>query len=99
MTWYVQYTVTATAFICMFNVQVHIDKESEGGPSSANPVKLSWRQGEPAPVIMRQSSRTVVVHDGTAYLPVGKSVYSYTVSMPTGLSYQGANMNSLVWLL
>ena len=80
MTWYVQYTVSATAFICMFNVQVHIDKEGEGGPSSANPVKLSWRQGGPAPATMIQSSGTVVVHERTAYFSVNSSVYSYTMS-------------------
>ena len=80
MTWYVQYTVTATAFICMFNVQVHIDKQSEGGPSTANPVKLAWRQGEPACNYMRQILGTVVVHERTAYFSHEKSVYSYTMS-------------------
>ena len=78
MTWYAQYTVTATAFIC--NVQVHIDKESEGGPSSADPVKLTWRQGGPAPEDMKRSSGTVVVHERTAYFSVQTRVYSYTVS-------------------
>ena len=78
MTWYVQYTVTATAFICMFNVQVHIDKESEDGPSSADPVKLTWRKGEPAP---EHITGAVVVHERTAYFSVNTSVvYSYTVS-------------------
>ena len=84
MTLYVQYTVTATAFICMYNVQVHVDKESEGGPSSADPVKLTsrqgeptWRRGEPAPT---QLLGTVVVDERTAYLSVEYSVYSYTVS-------------------
>ena len=80
MTWYVQYTVTATAFICMFNVQVHIDKESEDGPSSANPVKIAWRRGEPAPKHMTHLSGTVVVHERCAYFSVERSVYSYTVS-------------------
>ena len=73
--------LTATTFICMFNVQVHIDKESEGGPSSADPVKLAWRQGGPAPKHMTQSSGTVVVHERTAYFSCEKSVYSYTVSV------------------
>ena len=77
MTWYVQYTVTATAFICMFNIQVHIDKESEGGPSPADPVKL----GEPAPQIMARHSGTAVVHGNTAYFSVVWKVYSYTVSV------------------
>ena len=81
MTWYVQYTFTATAFICMFNVQVHIDKESEGGPSSADPVKLAWRRGEPAPETMAMYSGTAVVRGSTAYFSVVRSVYSYTVSM------------------
>ena len=66
--------------ICMFNVQVHIDKESEGGPSSANPVKLAWRQGGPASKHITQSSGTVVVHERTAYFSVEYSVYSYTLS-------------------
>ena len=65
----------------MFNVQVHIDKESEGGPSSANPVKLSWRRGEPTPKTIRQLIGTVVVHEGAAYFTVYRSVYSYTVSV------------------
>ena len=82
MTWYVQYTVTATSFICMFNIQVQIDKEiSEGGPSFANLVKLAWRRGEPAPEIMGTFSGTVVVHESTAYFSVARSVYSYTVSV------------------
>ena len=81
MTWYVQYTVTATAFICMFNVQVHIDKGNEGGPSSADPVKLAWRHGKPAPEHITQSSGTVVVHERTAYFSVKRRVYSYTVSI------------------
>ena len=81
MTWYVQYTVTATAFICMFNVQVHIDKESEVGPSSADPMKLAWRRGGPAPEHMTRYSGTVVVHERTAYFSVNWSVYSYTVSV------------------
>ena len=81
MTWYVQYTATATAFICMFNVQVHIDKESEGGPSSADPVELTWRRGGPAPEDMKRSSGTVVVHERTAYFSVQERVFSYTVSV------------------
>ena len=64
----------------MFNVQVHIDKQSEGGPSSANPVKLSWRRGESAPEHMTHLSGTVVVHERTAYFSYEESVYSYTVS-------------------
>ena len=76
MTWYVQYTVTATSFICMFNVQVHIDKESEG----ADPVKLTWRRGGPAPEDMKHISGAAVVHERTAYFSCKVSVYSYTVS-------------------
>ena len=95
MTWYVQYTVTTTAFFRMFNVQVHTDKGSEGGPSSADPVKLTWRRGGPAPEDMKRSSGTVVVHERTAYFSVQERVFSYTVS---GLRYQSANLNDLVWL-
>ena len=80
MTWYVQYTVTATAFICMFNVQVHIDKESEDWPSSTDPVKLAWRRGAPGPPKITMYSGTAVVNGSIAYFSVERSVYSYTVS-------------------
>ena len=75
------HTSAAISFICMFNVQVHINKESEGGPSSADPVKLAWRRGEPAPENMTGQWGTAVVHGNTAYFSVLGSVYSYTVSV------------------
>ena len=67
----------------MFNVQVHIDKESEDGQSSANPVTpawRAWRQGESAPVTISKRAGTVVVHGSTAYFAQLSHVYSYTVS-------------------
>ena len=67
----------------MFNVQVHIDKESEDGQSSANPVTpawWTWRQGESAPVTISKRAGTVAVHGSTAYFAQLSHVYSYTVS-------------------
>ena len=45
---------------------------------STDPVKLTWRQGTPAPV--GEMSGAAVVHCNTAYFSQGTSVYSYTLS-------------------
>ena len=44
---------------------------------SADPVKLTWRQGTPAPEGM---SDAAVVRGNTAYFSQGRDVYSYTLS-------------------
>ena len=48
-------------------------------PTSADPVKLTWRQGKSAPKGMHSSSGAAVAHGNKAYFSNGHDVYSYTV--------------------
>ena len=45
----------------------------------SGPIKLTWRQGQPAPEGMALGLGAVVVHGNTAYFSRNHSVYSYTV--------------------
>ena len=62
---------------CQCVMQVHIDKKGAYEHSS---MKLTWRQGKPAPENMSHCSGTAVVHGRMAYFSCMKRVYSYTVS-------------------
>ena len=45
----------------------------------SGPIKLTWRQGQPAPESVASSWGAAVVHGSTAYFSTDFNVYSYTV--------------------
>ena len=49
------------------------------GEQPSGPIKLTWRQGQPAPESMGSPWGAAVVHGSTAYFSKGHNVYSYTV--------------------
>ena len=49
------------------------------GEQPSGPIKLTWRQGQPAPEGMGSVFGSVVVHGSTAYFSRDHNVYSYTV--------------------
>ena len=42
-----------------------------------NAVELTWRQGKPAPALMKSYQGAAVVHGNIAYFSHGYNVYSY----------------------
>ena len=50
------------------------------GEQPSGPIKLTWRQGQPAPECMASFRGAAVVHVSTAYFSYDYNVYSYTVS-------------------
>ena len=49
------------------------------GEQPSGPIKLTWRQGQPAPEVMGSKRGSAVVHGNTAYFSSVYNVYSYTV--------------------
>ena len=49
------------------------------GEQPSGPIKLTWRQGQPAPEGMGSYGGAAVVHGSTAYFSSRHNVYSYTV--------------------
>ena len=49
------------------------------GEQPSGPIKLTWRQGQPAPKSMTSSWGAAVVHGSTPYFSSEYNVYSYTV--------------------
>ena len=61
-------------------LQVHTVPGGHGvGEQPSGPIKLTWRQGQPAPENMRSLQGAAVVHGSTAYFSKDHNVYSYTV--------------------
>ena len=67
-------------FVMSLLLQVHTVPEGRGvGKQPSGPIKLTWRQGQPAPDYMRYSWGAAVGHGSTAYFSNDYNVYSYTV--------------------
>ena len=49
------------------------------GEQPSGPIKLTWRQGQPAPEGMASLVGAAVVHGSTAYFSSDRNMYSYTV--------------------
>ena len=49
------------------------------GEQPSGPIKLTWRQGQPAPKVMGSFKGAAVVHGSTAYFSAYHKVYLYTV--------------------
>ena len=68
--------------LCFFTFHLQAPTAQGGygvGEQPSGPIKLTWRQGQPAPKSMGSYYGTAVVHGSTAYFSTFYDVYSYTV--------------------